>query len=188
MNLKMANPSDYINHSGGAVGSDSTFDSIGKSKGFTTHRHYYHGKRTPLGNLKITDMEEREGWIHVLEANRTLKRKPYAYRDLLTRNWFQVKNSEAIFAVGEMKSYSEVEGGTGWAVQMGIDNHKTVYLFEQKYNRWLVYDYDEKSFEFCEDPILTKNYAGIGTRQLNENGRIAIEKLYDDTLKQIQNG
>jgi hypothetical protein len=177
---------NYINHSGGAVGADSTFDSIGKSMGFNTHIHYYHGKKTPIGNLRITDMEEREGWIHVLEANRTLKRKPYAYRDLLTRNWFQVKNSDAIFAISELKSYTEVEGGTGWAVQMGIDNHKPVYVFDQKYNRWLSYDYDEKMFVFCEPPVLTENYAGIGTRNLNDHGKKAIAQLYDNTLKQLR--
>lgn len=179
------NPSDYINHSGGAIGSDSTFDSIGKEKGFLTHRHYYHGKKTPMGNLEITDMEEREGWIHVLKANKTLKRKPHKYRDLLSRNWFQVKNSEAIFAIGELKDPSEVKGGTGWAVQMAIDNNKPVYVFDQKYNQWLTYDYADEIFLFCEPPVLTKNYAGIGTRELNENGRNAIIKLYDDTLKTI---
>jgi hypothetical protein len=176
---------NYINHSGGAIGADSTFDSIGKSKGFGIHKHYFHGKRTPMGNVQITDVEEREGWIHVLQANKTLERKPHAYRDLLSRNWFQVKNAEAIFAISELKNFHEVQGGTGWAVQMAIDNHKTVYVFDQKHNRWLVYDYEENCFEFCEDPILTENYAGIGTRKLNEYGKNAIEKLYDDTLKHL---
>jgi hypothetical protein len=180
---------NYINHSGGAIGADSAFDSIGKSKGFNIHRHYYHGKKTPMGNLEITDRELREGWIHVLQANKTLKRSPHAYRDLLSRNWFQVKNAEAIFAIGELKSASEVNGGTGWAVQMAIDNNKTVYVFDQGITyRWFVYDYETKEFEYCEDPILTENYAGIGTRKLNDYGKNAIEKLYDDTLKHLNDG
>lgn len=181
---------NYINHSGGAIGADSTFDSIGKSKGFNVHRHYYHGKKTPMGNLEITDRELREGWLHVLQANKTLKRKPHAYQDLLSRNWFQVKNADAIFAIGELKTTSEVNGGTGWAVQMAIDSHKTVYVFDQTivYYCWFVYDYETKKFECCEAPVLTENYAGIGTRSINEKGIKAITKLYDDTLKHMSNG
>ena len=68
---------------------------------------------------------------------------------------------------------------------MAIDNTKTVYVFEQKIGSWYKYNYQDREFEVCEPPILIENYAGIGTRKINEIGRKAIDKLYDDTLKSI---
>lgn len=179
------NPSNYTNHSGGAVGSDSTFDIIGRKKGFTNHKHYYHGKKTPMGNTEISEDELEEGWKHVLMANKVLQRQPQAYKDLLSRNWQQVKNSEAIFAISEINANNkEVSGGTGWAVQMAIDVNKPVYVFDQKIGLWNKYNQQSQRFETCPPPVLTKNFAGIGTRKLNEVGLQAITKLYDDTLLQ----
>lgn len=36
---------------------------------------------------------------------------------LLSRNWCQVKNSDAIYAIAEGFNGNTVKGGTGWAVQ-----------------------------------------------------------------------
>lgn len=181
----MIDPTEYINHSGGAMGADSAFDAIGKEKGFVNHNHYYRGKKTPMGNIPINDTQFEEGRRHVVVANKTLHRKPWGYIDLLSRNWFQVKNSDAIFAIGEIENDHEVKGGTGWAVQMAIDADKPVYLFDQRMRQWNKYDYQDKKFKSCDSPVLTKNYAGIGTRQINDFGIKAITQLYDDTLKQI---
>jgi hypothetical protein len=63
----------------------------------------------------ITEDEFNEGKEHVMKANETLRRKPEAYMDLLARNYAQVKNADAIFAVGYLKN-DIVDGGTGWAV------------------------------------------------------------------------
>ena len=78
-----------------------------------------------------------------------------------------MKNSESIFAIGTING-KQVNGGTGWAVQMGIDEGKSVYVFDQEKCKWYFWNRD---FEVCNTPILTKNYAGIGTREINENGK-----------------
>ena len=101
----------------------------------------------------------------------------------MSRNWFQVKNAEAIFAVGRLvvNDFSKVEGGTGWAVQMAIDNNKdVVFLFEQNDRRWFKFNKEEKRFKPFHPnsiPILTKHFAGIGTRQINESGIDAIKNI-----------
>ena len=99
------------------------------------------------------------------------------YMHLLARNWMQVKNSDAIYAIGEIKN-NIVAGGTGWAVQMAIDNNKQVYVFDQNKNNWY---YWNGKFEYCNTPVLVENYAGIGTRDINENGIKAIINVYKKT-------
>ena len=72
-----------------------------------------------------------------------------------------------------------MKGGTGWACREAIDNNKPVYVFDQNKNSWYKYSYINNKFEKIDYiPTLTEKFAGIGTRELNENGRNAIIELY----------
>lgn len=183
----MSTLKDFTLESGGALGADSYFDILGESYGITRN-HYYHGKKTAKGNILITDAQLEEGWQHVLEANKTLFRRPDNYRSLLSRNWFQVKPSGEIFAVATLQDKKIVSGGTGWAVQMAIDNWKVVYLYEQNFQKWMTFNYQEDIFEdYDGTPYITsKHFAGIGTRNINIHGIRAIKELYKNTVKKIK--
>jgi hypothetical protein len=178
-------PSEYTDHAGGAPGSDSEWEFIGREYGVVNYNHYYYGEKTPRGNVELTKEQSDEGWKHVLEANKTLKRQPEKYRNLLSRNWFQVKNAEAIYAVGQLTlDTGIVEGGTGWAVQMALDNGKIVHIYDRTTNHWYVMDEDSISEE--DTPTLTKNFAGIGTRgergNIGDEARKAIRDVYNKTF------
>jgi hypothetical protein len=76
-----------------------------------------------------------------------------------------------------------VQGGTGYAVAMAILHGKPVYVFDQERNKWFK-NIDGKWYE-SDIPVLTENFAGIGTRNLNNNGKKAIEDAYLSTLNHI---
>lgn len=175
----------YICHSGGCPGADMVWENEGLNFGVKTiaysfRNHIHEGKNPKI----LTVGELGEGWNAVLLANKTLQKNvneivyPYV-KNLLCRNWFQVKNSEAIFAVGQLMSDRLVDGGTGWAVQMAIDNHKPVYIFNQKETGWFEYIYDAGYFMIMSDiPTLTVNFAGIGTRKITPAGIQSIKDIY----------
>ena len=171
------NPKDFIGHSGGAIGSDTAWDVIGKQFGVSSFRHYYIEEyETQKGNTPIPfDEAKAEATPHLLKANETLKRRfptSNVWVDtLLYRNWYQVKNSEGIFAISSLLKDSIVSGGTAWAVQMAIDCGKPVWLFNQKTNRWM--EFEDGQFFNCDIPILTKNFAGIGTREITGDGNVS---------------
>jgi len=176
----------YHNHTGGAKGSDTLWDEIGQKYGFINHHHYWYKKMNTKSKPedKISEEEYLEGVEQIRIANKTLKRQHIdKYMHLLARNWCQVKNSEAIFAIGKFKNTrkTQVNGGTGWAVQMAIDNRKDVYLFDLETNYW--YFWKDGKFHYCVTPTLTENYAGIGTRDINLSGEKAIENVYKKTIK-----
>lgn len=181
----------YTNHSGGAKGSDSAWDFLGRKRGIDNHNHYWHPglPKPPLGNVQITDEQLEEGWQKVLLANKTLKRRPEKYKSLLARNWFQVKNADAVFAIGTIYG-AEVSGGTGWAVQMAIDSGKPVYVFDQAAKKWFVWK-KTMFVDFTDGknnvPQLTPNFAGIGTREISPDGIAAIEAVYDQAMGQTGN-
>lgn len=168
----------FVNHSGGAVGSDTYWGEIGVKYGVLSY-HYWYGKKTPKGNVEISLQEYEEGEDRVRKANETLHRKPERFMNLLARNWMQVKNAEEVFAVGRFKN-KMVDGGTGWAVQMAIDCGKPVNFYDQEKCVWA--RHADGRWERGDTPVLTVDFAGIGTRHLNENGKRAIEEVYNKTF------
>jgi hypothetical protein len=182
-----ANPDEYTNHSGGAVGADSKFDEIGKEFGQLNHQHYYYGSKTPLGNVLLTDSQLQEGIEEMKKAAKILNRFP-AKKDtinLLARNWFQVKNSTQIIAIAPIDSSMKfVEGGTGWAVAMGQANNKEINVFNLKDNNW--YKWNGTTFVKSSVPVLAKNFAGIGSRQnygvMTPQSIQAIRDVYENTF------
>lgn len=177
----------YTNHSGGAYGSDSYWGEIGKKYSVESKHYYGAGNKTPIGNTPVSSDALKEADSHLIEANKTLGRrfptsKEYV-NNLLRRDWQQVKNSDAIFAVSTIADNNTVNGGTGWAVQMAIDNNKPVHVFDQDKGKWYEYNYSTKSWDETDTPTLTKNFAGIGTRKLNDAGKKAIEEVYKKTFE-----
>ena len=197
---------EYTNHSGGAIGSDTQWDIIGKEFGMVNNRHYYTGekgpKNAPLGNVDITNNPIAvEGASKVAQAAKQMW--GYKYNTMkdqrLIRNWAQVANSDAVFAIGTLGKEGDiwkgdeksaeprkllkfaVQGGTGYAVEMAIQAGKPVYVFDQVRNQW--YKNINGEWSKSEVPTLTKNFAGIGTREINEAGKQAIRDVYANTFK-----
>lgn len=186
-------------HTGGAKGSDLLFERVSIEYGVKVKAYSFEEHNTTSRNrINLTTPELIEGWDKVQQAAKSLKRNTYnlsAYvKKLLARDWFQVKNSDTIFAVGnilEPKEQGEripnktsrqiVDGGTGYAVELAIQHNKTVYVFNQKDNKW--YKWEVSKFIECEAPKLTENFAGIGTRNLSMEGISAIRKLFSDSFK-----
>ena len=173
-------------HSGGAYGSDFYWGSIGAQYGVVAHHYYSEAEGyelPPYRNEAISaaDIEEGKVKAAIAGAKTFGYDKPVVKNPLLIRDWTQVKYADAVFAIGTIAKAGEpysnkegevrtflrdmVKGGTGWAVGMAIDEGKPVYVFDQIQKSWFKYDYNLGTFVKLEEiPILTKNFAGIGTR------------------------
>lgn len=69
---------------------------------------------------------------------------------------------------------------------MAIDNNKDVYVFDQSRLKW----YRNRNNKWSETttPKLTPNFAGIGTREITQEGIQAIKNVYSLTFKgEIEN-
>jgi hypothetical protein len=182
----------YINHSGGCEGADMAWETAGKVYGVKTISYSFDGHRQYGENPYIMTVGElNEGWEACKIASKSLDRPLHEnistyVRQLICRNWFQVKHAEAIYAIGTLVKGSDtlVNGGTGWAVQMAVDNKKPVYLFEQDLKEWMRFDYHTNCFIRHDwgAPKLTNNFAGIGTRAITDDGLRAILNVYENTF------
>ena len=67
---------------------------------------------------------------------------------------------------------------------MAVDNNKQVFFFDQNKGQW--YTVDKGKWKGISTPTIeASRFAGIGTRQINEKGKRAIEDVYDKTETEI---
>lgn len=174
-----------ICHSGGADGADTEWSNACKELGIKTNAYSYKTKYHDSDDkVEISDTDYNEGIKEVHRANKYLKRHGVGkYINLLARNWAQVKYSTQVFAIGSIVNIDSplVSGGTGWAVMMAILNNREVFVFDQNKNKWFVWsDSQNKFIDYQNTPkISSYNFAGIGTRELKENGLKAIHDVID---------
>lgn len=172
------NPLDnYTNYSGGAYGGDTVFHLIGIRHGFNNHIHY-----RPKGNpncskplkdlgvkpllLEEAELEYASNQIYNLIG---IRYKPGSFgADLQLRNYYQIQDSEAVFAVAYIQfNRASVSGGTNTAVQMAIAKGIPVYVLDVDTVLWHIYNSSKGFFEPCSSiPVLTKHWTGIGTRDI----------------------
>ena len=187
-------------HSGGALGSDTYWEVIGKEFGVKTNAYSYRTKYHDSPNkIEISDEDYKDGVVEITKANKILGRFGiHKYMSLLARNWAQVKYSKQVFAIGSIvksgknstkgyknkSKYDVVDGGTGYAVQMAINHEIGVYVFDQDKDKWFRWSYNSLRFiELKEVPLITEqDFAGIGTRELLANGEAAIRSVYEKTF------
>jgi len=187
-------------HSGGAVGSDTYFETIGDNYGVKTRAYSYKTKyHTTENKVEISDTDYEEGIKEITKANRILNRYGiHKFMNLLARNWTQVKYSDEIFAIGiivepgkkgskgfyNKSEFQVVDGGTGYACMCAVNNNRPLYVFDQEKDKWFRWSYT--SLKFIEVKQILKinfeNFAGIGTREIKPNGIKAIEDLYKRTF------
>ena len=171
------NPKDATFYSGGAVGSDKAWEEAATKAGIKV-QNYTVKDWDNLSNEWKTKLDKEYQEIVNTLGRRVLDINSYSGK-LVRRDMMQADKADAIFAIGTIASNGYVNGGTGYASTRGIIRDIPVYLFDQKDSTWKIWDKATKKFVPTSQPSLTKNAAVIGTRGLQENGKKAIESLFN---------
>lgn len=169
------NPETAQFYSGGAVGSDTEWGNVAQKYGF----NIMHYTVNDYDKLSRDDKESVEKQYEEV-VKRLLRRQLYANSysgKLVRRDMLQANSADAILAIGRLGKNGHVDGGTAYATERGIIRGIPVYLFDQNDNHWKTYDGEK--FVGCEQPSLTQHAALIGTRQITEDGKRAIQNVFE---------
>jgi hypothetical protein len=101
-----------------------------------------------------------------------------AFKHVLQAIWHQVSTAGEVFSVGTIMADKTAHGGTGWAVELARHWGKPVHLFDQERGSWFLW----RDRDWIEEPppvITRERFAGTGTRSLSDNGRAAINALFE---------
>lgn len=179
------NPQDYTMNSGGAYGGDTYWDVIGRQFGLTNINHFRPADNQRLSktlmdrNVKpFSITHEQSNYAREQIKQLTGRELPYDIGgELLARDFYQVDKSDGVFAIANITSSQRaVEGGTNMAVQVGIKQGKPVHVYDLNTESWYQYNQSTGRFEVEDTPVLTKSFAGVGTRNIqnykvNKNGQ-----------------
>lgn len=179
------NPQDYIMNSGGAYGGDTYWDVIGRQFGLTKINHFRPADNQRLSktlrdrNVKPFSITyEQSNYAREQIKQLTGRDLPYDIGgELLARDFYQVDKSDGVFAIANITSSQKaVQGGTNMAVQVGIKQGKPVHVYDLNTESWYQYNQSTGRFEVEDTPVLTKSFAGVGTRNIqnykvNKNGQ-----------------
>lgn len=179
------NPQDYTMNSGGAYGGDTYWDVIGRQFGLTNINHFRPADNQRLSktlrdrNVKpFSITHEQSNYAREQIKQLTGRELPYDIGgELLARDFYKVDKSDGVFAIANITSSQRaVEGGTNMAVQVGIKQGKPVHVYDLNTESWYQYNQSTGRFEVEDTPVLTKSFAGVGTRNIqnykvNKNGQ-----------------
>lgn len=174
-NKQNNNPQNYTMNSGGAYGGDTYWDIIGRQFGLTNINHFrpadYQRLSKTLRDRNVKPFpitHEQSNYAREQIKQLTGRELPYDYGgELLARNFYQVDKSDGVFAIANItSSYKAVQGGTNMAVQVGIKQGKPVHVYDLNTESWYQYNQSTGRFEVEDTPVLTKSFAGVGTRNI----------------------
>ena len=179
------NPQDYTMNSGGAYGGDTYWDVIGRQFGLIKINHFRPADNQRLSktlidrNVKPFSITHEQS-NYAREQIKQLTGRELTYDiggELLARDFYQVDKSDGVFAIANITSSQKaVQGGTNMAVQVGIKQSKPVHVYDLNTESWYQYNQSTGRFEVEDTPVLTKSFAGVGTRNIqnykvNKNGQ-----------------
>ena len=167
-------------YTGGAEGSDTIWEFLCSKAGIDVKVFTFAGHKGTKSQHAVVLNEEQlnEAFPHLEKANLVLRRwiprsKPWI-ANLLCRNWYQVKDAQALYAIGRLTSGRAVDGGTGWAVQMAIDRGIPAFVFDIVKDSWHKWDGEKDYWIPIVSPDIYDKFAGVGTRKITASGEQAI--------------
>ena len=177
--------------SGGADGADLQWGMMAGSVGHSVIHWSFQGHKSQAPSSEVVVLDDAslgEADELLKRANATLRRrfpgKNRFINNLLRRNYYQVKWTESLYGVGELKK-DQVQGGTAWAVQMYMDRFTLdgesmdtcrLYFYDQLLDQWMQWR-GQWSVMDAPPPMPSGIWTGIGTRELSHNGKWAIRNV-----------
>lgn len=175
--------------SGGAAGSDYEWGLAASLNGQEVIHFSFNGHNSACDPKTIFKLDDRalviaDPWLKQAKVHlhKHFPSKSKYVNNLLRRNYYQVKETDAVYAIGTFNSTTLiVNGGTSWATTMYCLIHdKPFYFFHQDHNKWYEKHIDgyHKEIRLPPKPIFNV-WTGIGTRDINLNGKLAIDFLFN---------
>jgi hypothetical protein len=178
-----ASSSAYVLLSGGAPGAESAFGQCAEAWGLGEENYTFAGHKRvrSRGLVVLSEADLEQGHVSPVYLKTQMHR---SYSDMATINkviqsiWHQVNTASEVFVVGTINADATVQGGTGWAAELGRHWRKRVFIYDQGKNVWFRWSNDSWNIE--KEPCITgARFTGTGTRDLTDQGREAIRTLFE---------
>jgi len=172
-------------YSGGLKGAETAFGEAAEKWSVKEVNFCYSGQKTHRQkNLAVlSDSELKRGDISMELVSQMMRRTYYEtdkIRKVLQTIFHMVNKGHQVFVIGTILEDNTVKGGTGWAVELAKLFNRPLSVYDQEKGNW----YSWKQGAWIQDTpeIEHATFVGSGTRNLSENGRQAIEELFESAF------
>ena len=171
-------------YSGGLKGAETVFGETAEKYSLNEVIFTFEGHKLSRDkNVSVLSKEDLErGNISMELASKMLNRTYYEtekIRKVLQTIFHMVNSGYQIFVIGSIQEDGSVKGGTGWAVQLAKMFNRPLHVFDQPSGKWFTW---KESWQEDSPRIQYETFVCSGTRYLNDSGRAAIEKLFEDSF------
>jgi hypothetical protein len=171
--------------SGGHKGAEAEFGRAAKRHGVeqTTLSFEGHDMEWPVNVRVLSPAELAKGDVSMEIVCRRMGRTyhhPGKVRSVVQSIFHMVNDAYQVFAIGWIQPDDTVKGGTGWAVELAKLFNRELYVFDQARHDWFAWRGNR--WEPAQPTIGDKPFCGTGTRNLTEEGRAAIEALFERSV------
>ena len=180
------NKADFILFSGAAPGAEAAFGAAAERAGIEEVNFTFDGH--PImrhRGVRVLNHEELKNGDVSLEYVSRLMNRRYAdaptIRKVLQTLWYQVNSGQEVYVIGAIQDDKTVRGGTGWGAEFAKLCNKPLHVFDQDKNGWFTWSGEAWQPRSPKDaPAITHpHFTGTGTRKLTDNGKRAIDELFD---------
>ncbi len=177
-------------YSGGLKGAEAEFGKCAEKWGLQEVNFSFKGHKMDRSKdvRVLTEEELKQGDISMEIVSKRMGRT-YAQAEKIRRViqsiFHMVNNGQQVFAVGWIQPDNTVKGGTGWAVELGKLFNRKISVYDQDKNRWFSW----KESKWVEDnPVISEtSFVGTGTRHLSDQGKAAINELFEKSFGPAKN-
>ena len=168
---------------GGNKGAEAEFGRCAEQWGMPELHYTFKGHKLldrDRGVLELDEDELKKGDFSLKyvskRLNRILSDIPQV-RNILQTIWHQINAANQVFVVGAIQDDGTVRGGTGWGAELARLWRKPLFVFDQTKKSW--FRWTGTAWEIAAPPVITTElFAGVGTQNLNEDGKQAILELF----------
>ncbi|MCS5637380.1 MAG: hypothetical protein NZ990_12740 [Myxococcota bacterium] len=177
------NLEDCVLFSGAANGAEAAFGEAAERHGIEEVNFTFedHVDARGRGIRVLTHRELEQGDVSLAYVSNLMHRRykdTPLFKKVLQSIWHQVNNGQEVYVVGKILPDETVKGGTGWGAEFAKLCNKPLFLFDQGQDGW--FRWGGQSWEAEAEPVVSHHhFVGTGTRFLEENGRAAIDALFN---------
>jgi hypothetical protein len=182
----MSKASEFTLYSGGFRGSEAEFGLQAEKWGVKEVNFSYEG-RQPFRDrwLVILGPEELKRGDISMEIVCLRMKRTYSNTETIQKVmqmiFHMVLNGFQVFAMGSIEPNDTVTGGTGWTVELAKLFNRPLSVFDQNRNAWFAWQ--DNSWVETLPVIEHKTFVGTGTRHLSEEGKRAIQDLFQRSFQ-----
>ena len=174
-------PSECVLYSGGLRGAEAAFGAAAERHGVEEVNFTFAGHRIERsrGLRTLTAAELKHGDVSLEYVSKLMNRRypeTDVFKKVLQTIWHQVNNAQEVYVVGKILPDHTVMGGTGWGAEFAKLCNKALAVFDQERGDWFAWT--GSRWEPRVPTITHPHFCGTGTRNLGDNGRKAIDALF----------